>query len=660
MEPGSIQHSGYLTPGDEINVQGGFTVNFQKKHRRFWTLQYFGEGNLILNGYKDEKSFRRSSSSSTNTKTSTLGRQRKLSSAPVDTIRLMTSLKVDKIEMKMRKKVENVLVIVSGSHPKFFRPDNKEALDSWRSAFMKFASDTRSIRRRPRKTPEQKSPDSSNLERDSGVSTSFVRSTRDSDRSSSSSVSSEEMGDEPSHRHLPTTMLFDIDDDDHNTSPLPSPTLREHAGRKVSRRQSIFFRNKDGTYEEMVGSRESTESGFYETTLHRNGNDDNRPESSYDVPSPSSSPRHTSAHNGNDHDTDDHVSPVRHLRKSKHSSSSLDSSIPEERDRDSEDIRKRLAESLGVENSPELQEILNDDGSVHTYINQRRHGHLPSSSSPLASPRVPARPPVLPPRKMSVSASVSDTEYQLHVVEGARRRAESMPIGGIDVHDFPDRSDYFRSSRVPIHEDIKPYTDIEALLAQQTRGEIEVEIDKADLVDSVALVDIKQKVIVAGWKRDIFGKLHVGDQLVQVNEQVVSQSEWANTFIKTSSKTKIVLHVNRLPFAKILNCTRIHEETLWGIECKGNEITHVRSGPVKESGLTEKSESSAFSNKTCDWIITEAANKPIRLNCPKDEMMQYLATKDLDLPLVVHPKDFIHDLTKALNKLKRSSFYHVG
>lgn len=29
MEPGSIQHSGYLTPGDEINVQGGFTVHFQ-------------------------------------------------------------------------------------------------------------------------------------------------------------------------------------------------------------------------------------------------------------------------------------------------------------------------------------------------------------------------------------------------------------------------------------------------------------------------------------------------------------------------------------------------------------------------------------------------------------------------------------------------------
>lgn len=666
MEPGSIQHSGYLTPGDEINVQGGFTVHFQKKHRRYWTLQYFGEGNLTLSGYKDEKAFKRSSSSTT--KTSTLGRQRKTSSAPVETIRLMTSLKVHKFEMKTKKKVENALIIVNGSHPKFFRPDNNAELDTWHSVFMKFSSDTRSIKRRvrPDKTsrlsPTHQAQDSSdNLERDSGISASFTRSTCESERSSSSSMSSEELNDLSPQRFFPTTVSFDLEDDDHNTSPVPSPTLRAPSGRETSSivRRSTFYRNSEGIYEEKTSpsSRESTESGFYDSVLHRN--EDDRSNSVYDAlpQSSPSSPRRVGATTVN---SEHLVIPAKHLRKTLHTSSSFDntdSSIPEEDEKDLvHDVSETLAKRLGVDNSAELQRILNDDGSTHTYMNQR----LPfKPASPLllrgASPPIPARPGNLPRRKSSLAGPTSETNYQQQVLPGGRRRAESVPISLEDSLKYSPRF-----SQLPVPEVIEPYSEIKALMAEQAGDAIEVHIDKEDLVDSIALVDIRGKVIIAGWKKSLIGKLHVGDNLVQVNDQVVSQAEWANTFIKTSSRSKIVLHVNRLPFAKIINCTRIHEDTLWGFECKANEITHVRPGPATESGLTDKSESSAFSKKSCEWIITEAANKPIRLNCPKDEMMQYLATRNLALPLVVQPKDFIHDLNKALNKLKRSSFYRVG
>lgn len=85
-------------------------------------------------------------------------------------------------------------------------------------------------------------------ERDSGISASFTRSTCESERSSSSSMSSEELNDLSPQRFFPTTVSFDLEDDDHNTSPVPSPTLRAPSGRETSSivRRSTFYRNSEG------------------------------------------------------------------------------------------------------------------------------------------------------------------------------------------------------------------------------------------------------------------------------------------------------------------------------------------------------------------------------------------------------------------------------
>ena len=144
-----------------------------------------------------------------------------------------------------------------------------------------------------------------------------------------------------------------------------------------------------------------------------------------------------------------------------HNSSSFDntdSSIPEEDEKDLvHDVSETIAKRLGVENSTELQKILNDDGSTHTYMNQR----LPfKPASPLlirgASPPIPARPGSLPRRKSSLAGPTSEPIYHQQVLPGGRRRAESVPISLEDSLKYSPRF-----SQLPVPEVIEPHSDIE-------------------------------------------------------------------------------------------------------------------------------------------------------------------------------------------------------
>ena len=48
---------------------------------------------------------------------------------------------------------------------------------------------------------------------------------------------------------------------------------------------------------------------------------------------------------------------------------------------------------------------------------------------------------------------------------------------------------------------------------------------------------------IAGWKKElsekIYGKLHVGDKLIQVNDMNVGSAEGAQMFIKCSAKDEV-------------------------------------------------------------------------------------------------------------------------
>ncbi|XP_030841159.1 uncharacterized protein LOC100888135 [Strongylocentrotus purpuratus] len=193
---------------------------------------------------------------------------------------------------------------------------------------------------------------------------------------------------------------------------------------------------------------------------------------------------------------------------------------------------------------------------------------------------------------------------------------------------------------------------------------IVVEFSKAELLDSIVLITINNEVWVAGWKKDLnrqlYGKLHVGDKLRQINTQVVTSAELALKFIRTTAVDKINVTLDRLPHANLLNLNRSNPSIQWGIHLKSHiEIKSLTDGPAVTEGLTPKAK--AFSSgKPCDWVITEINHQRVPL--VKSGKNQELVKAELEadhseVPLVVQPHDFIKKLADAMEKKKGSKFY---
>eukprot|EP00057_Strongylocentrotus_purpuratus_P005793 XP_003731773.1 PREDICTED: uncharacterized protein LOC105436403 [Strongylocentrotus purpuratus] len=208
--------------------------------------------------------------------------------------------------------------------------------------------------------------------------------------------------------------------------------------------------------------------------------------------------------------------------------------------------------------------------------------------------------------------------------------------------------------------------DISFLMWEQSKGAdgIVVEFSKAELLDSVVLITINNEVWVAGWKKDLnsqlYGRLHVGDKLRQINTQVVTSAELAMEFIRTTAIDKIEITLYRLPNANILNLNRSDRSKQWGIHLKSNiEIKSLAEGPAVKEGLTPKAKA-FFSGKPCDWVITEISHQRVPL--VKSRKNQDLVKAELEedhlvIPMVVQPHDFIKKLTEAIEKKRGSQFY---
>ncbi|XP_071508898.1 uncharacterized protein [Diadema antillarum] len=674
MEPGSVLHRGYLVPGEEIIIKGGTTLHFQKKSRRYFVLQTVGGSSLMLYGYKDEKAMKRSSETNP-----TSGRQRKTSVSQCTTIHLMTSLLVHKVVMKTKKKAENVLIVVSGSHPNYFRPDNQDDMEKWYAVFMNFATNKKVKPRKPRKMIDLRTNSSDSIHssdstldsrpasrpepyRDSGVSASS-RCSQGSDRSS---TSSDEIC-EYSPCDLPSTIFFDPGEEDlamlGSDSPVSSPRSSEGAGfGSRNWRKSIFIKNTHGEYEErqVRESGMSHESGFGDSSSRQN---------SCAVDSDEENDEGSRVKSEPPYDTLPFQKSM-NMASSDKAPSEATPSIPVKINpksqtqpaRDSPDgsplspLIENFAINAGITDRAELEKILNDDGTTHTYINLKKPGGQRNSFILEADSDISAdTPPALPLRKSSLPTITTPPSSDTRV-KGALHRRETCPA----MHPT-------RQSPLLNHYDTFPsrptnlfcFTD--NLIREQALAKpIAVVLEKSIVNDALALVEIHGKVWIAGWRsslhKEIYGNFHVGDQLVQVNDQMITQAAWANTCISTSCKETITLHVRRLPHGKIVNCKRISNETPWGVDVKGNEIIQVHNGPVLESGLPRKAEA-VSSKKQCEWTITEIANQPVRFGCAKDEIKYIFNNCSLELPLVVHPKDFMQDLSKALSKLKHASHF---
>ncbi len=185
-----------------------------------------------------------------------------------------------------------------------------------------------------------------------------------------------------------------------------------------------------------------------------------------------------------------------------------------------------------------------------------------------------------------------------------------------------------------------------------------VVLAKDDLQDKLGLVRIGDYVWIAGWKSgrsELNKKLHVGDQLRQINEQIVVDPFIAHTLFTTSAISQILLIIRRLPHAKVRHLHRSTEAESWGFEVEGNRVVQVSTrGPASDAKMTPRAQG-AFSERLCDWIITEIDGEPVSLLGKKDEVKNRMASAGLELTLTIQPDDFIKRLKAELQKVK---FYH--
>ncbi|XP_033122392.1 uncharacterized protein LOC117121343 isoform X2 [Anneissia japonica] len=208
---------------------------------------------------------------------------------------------------------------------------------------------------------------------------------------------------------------------------------------------------------------------------------------------------------------------------------------------------------------------------------------------------------------------------------------------------------------------------METVLWEKTKEDgIPIPILKSDLIDKLALVKFNDLVWIAGKRstkeRSTLDKLHIGDHLWRINDQIVVDPKTAQDMIRTSAKEEVTLYIKRLPHAKIVRVKRSSPTRDWGIKCVQNEVKAVSpSGPAFESGVTPKT-NCVTNNRLCDWCITEINFNWFRLTgIGKDSINKKLAEiSNLELTLILQPSDFIKELKTRIEKLPNAHVFTVS
>lgn len=199
----------------------------------------------------------------------------------------------------------------------------------------------------------------------------------------------------------------------------------------------------------------------------------------------------------------------------------------------------------------------------------------------------------------------------------------------------------------------------------QLKGEMASEsgvtlaLSKLDCHQTLAFIDCFHAIWIAGWNQTarphLFRSLHIGDQVISVNGQVVESAKMATKLIKScTNMDSINIVIRRLPHAKVFGFRRTVEGESLGINRTNGtaEIVYVSpEGLAAQQGLSAKAQSLDKDN-FCNWWITEVNHRPLNLYFRQDEIEHRLNAVGRDISLVVQPIEFINQLKHQLKKLK--------
>lgn len=200
-------------------------------------------------------------------------------------------------------------------------------------------------------------------------------------------------------------------------------------------------------------------------------------------------------------------------------------------------------------------------------------------------------------------------------------------------------------------------SQVEILQQEQRHPSINVTINRPTGT-KIALVDCFEKVWVAGWDMKtcprLNDKIHIGDQLLKINDKRVKNSADAQKMYK-SAEDSVILTVQRLPYAQVIAIHRQETKQPIGIQRDGgtSKIVYVDpNGLAAKHGLQQRARSVLVGSEFCYWCLTEINSRPLDLSFKGNEIEHLLNAVGKDISIVVQPEDFMKELKKQLKKLK--------
>ncbi|XP_033756938.1 uncharacterized protein LOC117339463 [Pecten maximus] len=180
---------------------------------------------------------------------------------------------------------------------------------------------------------------------------------------------------------------------------------------------------------------------------------------------------------------------------------------------------------------------------------------------------------------------------------------------------------------------------------------------------AIALIEMLNGVWIAGWDGRRFPrlaeKIHIGDQLLSVEDVRVTSSIQASKLLKQTQSQRVTFVIKRLPYASILAIRRNHDGENLGITRDGGtaEITYMDpNGLVGRSGLQKRAKT-VDGVGDCNWMLTEINSRSLNFSFKGEEIERLLNAVGRDISIVVQPVDFVKQMKKQLKKLKNYKDY---
>ncbi|XP_056004607.1 uncharacterized protein LOC125657945 isoform X6 [Ostrea edulis] len=200
-------------------------------------------------------------------------------------------------------------------------------------------------------------------------------------------------------------------------------------------------------------------------------------------------------------------------------------------------------------------------------------------------------------------------------------------------------------------------SQVEILQQEQRHPFINITINRA-WGTKIGLVDCFDKIWIAGWDMKtcprLSDKVHIGDQLLKINDKKVKNSTDAQRMYKIAEET-VTLTVHRLPYAQVIAIHRQENKQPIGIQREGgtSKIVYVDpNGLAAKHGLQQRARSVLVGSEFCFWCLTEINSRPLDLSFKGNEIDHLLSAVGKDISVVVQPEDFVKELKKQLKKLK--------